>query len=174
MKCNGTVTRRIVVFTISLCPSYHCKKYCQNFYHSLLLSQSGKRKTKTHQITYKVLCSFKQEFQGQIQFISSAVTAITWPGFGVLIPSVSTWSVYIQEGRLHGFLWSLCEEIHYTEMEVSAVSGFIKPRQLCWAGFIVMLMCICVSVCVSVNKISQKLFNQATSFLVGAFPLTQG
>ncbi len=35
-------------------------------------------------------------------------------------------------------------------------------------------VCVCVSVCVSVNKISRKLFNQSTSFLVGAFPLTQG
>ncbi len=26
----------------------------------------------------------------------------------------------------------------------------IKPRQLCWAGFIAMLMCVCVCVCVSV------------------------
>ncbi len=38
---------------------------------------------------------------------------------------------------------------------------FIKPRQLCWAG----IYChaherLCVSVCVSVNKISQKLFKQ--------------
>ena len=53
-----------------------------------------------------------------------------------------------------------------------------KLRQLCWAGFIAMLMCVsalslCVSVCVSVNKISQKRFNQSTSFLVGVFPLIQ-
>ncbi len=26
----------------------------------------------------------------------------------------------------------------------------IKPRQLCWAGFIVMLMCVCVCVCLCV------------------------
>ncbi len=35
-------------------------------------------------------------------------------------------------------------------------------------------LCICVCVCLSVDKISQKVFNQSTSFLVGAFPVTQG
>ncbi len=62
-------------------------------------------------------------------------------------------------------------------------TSLFKPRQLCWAGFICdahvrlcvcLCVCVCVSVCVAVNKISQKVFNQSTSFLVGAFPLTQG
>ncbi len=35
-------------------------------------------------------------------------------------------------------------------------------------------LCVCLCVGVSVNKISQKLFHQSTSFLGGAFPLTQG
>ncbi len=53
----------------------------------------------------------------------------------------------------------------------------VKPRQLCWAGAggggdARVRMCRCVYVCVSVNKISQKVFNQSTSFLVGAFTLT--
>ena len=38
------------------------------------------------------------------------------------------------------------------------------------AGFITLH----ISVCLSVDKISQKVFNQSTLFLVGAFPVTQG
>ncbi len=127
MKCNGTVTRHIVVFTISLCLSLSTTakstariSTTRCYYHSQVSAKPKHIGSRT-----KFYLTFKQELQGQIQFISSAVTAITWPGFGVLIPSVSTGSVYIQDGRLHGFLWSLCEEIHYTEMEVGAISAFI-------------------------------------------------
>ncbi len=38
------------------------------------------------------------------------------------------------------------------------------------AGFLTLHL----SVSVSVDKISQKVFNQSTSFLVGAFPVNQG
>ena len=41
---------------------------------------------------------------------------------------------------------------------------------LCMAGSV----CVCVCVCVYVDKISEKAFNQSTSFLVGAFPVSQG
>ncbi len=54
----------------------------------------------------------------------------------------------------------------------------VKPRHcFAWRGF---LLCVCLSVCVSVcvcvsvTKISQKILNRSTSFLAGAFPLTQG
>ncbi len=56
----------------------------------------------------------------------------------------------------------------------------IKYSQLCWASFLVMPMCVCVCVCavsvyvcLTVNKIhvSENVFHQSTSFLVGAFPL---
>ncbi len=50
----------------------------------------------------------------------------------------------------------------------SLKTHLFKPRQLCWAGFILMLLCVCVSVCVSFNKISQKVFNQSSSFFGGS------
>ncbi len=36
----------------------------------------------------------------------------------------------------------------------------IKPRQLCWAGFIVRLMCVCVSVCLLTRYLKKYLINQ--------------
>ncbi len=50
---------------------------------------------------------------------------------------------------------------------------FFKPH-LCfaWRGFL-LSFCVCPSVCVSVFKVSQKLLNRPTSFLVDGFPLTQ-
>ncbi len=47
---------------------------------------------------------------------------------------------------------------------------------LCIAGFLTLrlFVCVCLSVCVSVNKISKKILNQSTSFLVEAFSVTQG
>ncbi len=41
-----------------------------------------------------------------------------------------------------------------------------------WRGFL--RLSVYVSVCVSVNKISQKMLNLSTPFLVEAFPVTQG
>ncbi len=49
--------------------------------------------------------------------------------------------------------------------------SYFYPRQLCWAGFIAMLIRVCV--CVSVNKTSQKRFNQSTLFMAGIFSLIQ-
>ena len=40
---------------------------------------------------------------------------------------------------------------------------------LCMAGFLILRLCVCVSV----NKISQKVLNRSTLFLVEVFPLTQ-
>ena len=34
-------------------------------------------------------------------------------------------------------------------------------------------LCVSLCVCVSLDKIAQKVFNQSTSFLVGAFPVAQ-
>ena len=48
----------------------------------------------------------------------------------------------------------------------------IKPRPcFAWPGF---LLCVCLSVCLSVGKISKKILNGSTSFLLEAFPLIQG
>ena len=59
------------------------------------------------------------------------------------------------------------------------VIHMIKPRPMhalhggvsCFAFVCVS---VCLSVCVSVYKISQKIFSRSTSFLVEAFPVTQG
>ncbi len=42
------------------------------------------------------------------------------------------------------------------------------------AGFLTLCLSVCVSVFVPVDKISLKVINRSTSFLVGAFPVTQG
>ncbi len=42
------------------------------------------------------------------------------------------------------------------------------------AGFPTLHLSVCLSVCVSMDKISQNIFNQSTLFLEGAFPVTQG
>ncbi len=46
---------------------------------------------------------------------------------------------------------------------------------LCMAGFLTFftLSLLCVCMCVSVNKISQKILNESTSILAEAFPVTQ-
>ena len=61
-------------------------------------------------------------------------------------------------------------QIHHHSGSNRKLFTFIKPRQ----GFLAITLCVCVSVCVSVNNIAQKVFNQSSSYLVEAFPLTQG
>ena len=59
---------------------------------------------------------------------------------------------------------------------LSKQSFLLNPAHALHGGFLTLRLC--VSLCVSVDKISQKVFNQSTSFffffLVGAFPVTQG
>ncbi len=45
---------------------------------------------------------------------------------------------------------------------------------LCMAGFLTSRLCVCLSVCVSVNKISKKNIEPINSIFVEAFPVTQG
>ena len=42
------------------------------------------------------------------------------------------------------------------------------------SGFLTLRLSVCVSVCVSVNKVSKKILNQSTSFLVESFPCVPG
>ncbi len=42
------------------------------------------------------------------------------------------------------------------------------------AGFLTLHLSVCLSVCVSEDKIFQKVYNQSHSFFVGAVPVTQG
>ncbi len=65
------------------------------------------------------------------------------------------------------------------EQPYSMLLNPVKPRQ----GFIAIALCgvcvsvylsVCLSVRLSVNNIAQKVFNQSNSYLVAAFPLTQG
>ncbi len=84
--------------------------------------------------------------------------------------------IYLPVGYYHLNLDVIKENLLAAGFSAVPVFFLVNPRQLCWARFIAMLMCVCVCVCVcvSVNKICKKLFKQSTSFLVGAFPLTQG
>ncbi len=50
----------------------------------------------------------------------------------------------------------------------------IKPRQVFMTIIVCVYPCVCVCVSVCVNTISQRIFNQSTSFLVEALVLTPG
>ncbi len=65
--------------------------------------------------------------------------------------------------RLDLALFRTCLQ-KYNEKEIWIIFIF-KPRQLCWAGFIVMLMCVCVCVCVSVCLLTRYLKNYFTNQL---------
>ncbi len=47
----------------------------------------------------------------------------------------------------------------------------VKPRQGFLAITLCVRVCVCVSACLPVNKISLKVFKQSTSFLVEVVPL---
>ena len=59
-----------------------------------------------------------------------------------------------------------CKQI----LRVGVQNTLFTPR----AGFLTSCLSVCVCVCVSVTKISKKILTRLTSFLVEAFPLTQG
>ncbi len=60
----------------------------------------------------------------------------------------------------HGLIWIL----------LNPARGLL--RSIC--ASVRVCVCVCLSVCLSVNNIAQKVFNKSTSYLVEAFPLTQG
>ena len=45
---------------------------------------------------------------------------------------------------------------------------------LCMPGFLTLRLSVGLYVCVSVNKISPKILNRSTSFVVDVLPVTQG
>ncbi len=84
----------------------------------------------------------------------------TWP-----LARSCTYTRFLPQGVEIELIFNACATVMQIEQ-------FLNPR---W-GF---LFCVCPSVClsgvcVSVDKISQKVLNQSTSFLVAAFPVTQG
>ncbi len=62
--------------------------------------------------------------------------------------------------------------VRYTQVS----DTLIKPRQLCWAGFIAMLMYVCAYVCVSVCLSTRYLKNYLTNQLLfgGSLPSDPG